>query len=49
MTSTNWKNKTRVVLFVLFAKYNIDNTDNKSINYSIWSSFILENNLCIDY
>ena len=31
----------------LRAKYNTDNTDNKSINYSIWNSFILENNLCV--
>ncbi len=32
----------------LLAKYNIDNTDNKSINYSIWNSVILENNICVD-
>ena len=33
----------------LLAKYTINNTDNKSITFDIWNSFILENNLCVDY
>ena len=32
----------------LCAKYNIDNTDNKSRSYSFWNSFVLENNLCFN-
>ena len=33
----------------LLVKYNTINNDNKSINYVIWNSFLLENNLCVDH